>query len=347
MSLLSLPVIILLCVLTLFSFFFSASETSIIGLSKIRLRHMVSRGVKRAASIQRLSGKIDKLIVAILVGNNFVNIAISSIVTGLCIVILGQKWGVLFSSLATAFFLLVFCEIIPKTLAIKHTERVALFVAPLMEVIIKIFDPVINFFSGLSNILIRMLGIKPTKRSPLVTEEELRMMIELGEEEGFVSVEEGKMLQRIFEFGDTKVTDVMVPKEKIIAVDSNVNAEELLNIFVEQGHARLPVYKDSLDNIIGIVYAHDLLYILRDKGLFLLQDLLHEAYHIGSDTPVVEVLKKFQTDKVQIAIVVDKHNKTQGLVTLEDLTEEIVGEVKEGHKRHIVHKSRLTENIDS
>jgi CBS domain containing-hemolysin-like protein len=146
------------------------------------------------------------------------------------------------------------------------------------------------------------------------------------------------MLQRIFEFGDTKVKDVMVPKDKIIAVDINTTSEALLNIFVEEGHARLPVYKGTPDNIVGIVYAHDLLYILKDKGLFLLQDLLHEVYYISLETPVHEVLKKFQADKVQIAIVADKHNKTQGLVTLEDLTEEIVGEVEEKHIRHNTHK---------
>jgi CBS domain containing-hemolysin-like protein len=299
---------------------------------------MVSRGIKRAASIQRLTAKLDKFIVAILIGNNFINIAMSSIVTGMCVLAFGYKWGILIASLTTAFFVLIVCEITPKILAIKHTERMALFVAPLMELFIKIFKPVIAIFTGASNLMIKLLRIKPTKRSPLVTEEELRLMIELGKEEGFLSDEEGKMLQRIFEFGDTKVKDILVPKEKIIAVNINISAEELLNIFVEQGHARLPVYQGSVDNIIGIIYAHDLLYILRDKGLFLLQDLLHEAYYVNLDTAVNEILKKFQTDKIQIAIVVDKHNKTQGLVTLEDLTEEIIGEIEEKHIKHTAHK---------
>ncbi len=338
-SILSFPVIIvLLLIFTLLSFFFSASETAIIGLSKIRLRHMVSRGMKRAQAVQRLISKLDKFIVAILVGNNFVNIAISSIVTGICVLAFGYKWGILIASLGTAFFVLIICEITPKILAIKHTERTALFIAPLMEVFIKIFNPIIAIFTGASTLLIKLLRIKPGKRSPLVTEEELRLMIELGKEEGFLSDEEGRMLQRIFEFGDTKVKDVMVPREKIIAVNINITSEELLNIFVEQGHARLPVYRDSPDNIAGIIYAHDLLYILRDKGLFLLQDLLREAYCVNLDTPVNEILKKFQTDKIQIAIVVDKHNKTQGLITLEDLTEEIVGEIEEKHIKHTARK---------
>ncbi|MCK9604621.1 MAG: CBS domain-containing protein, partial [Candidatus Omnitrophica bacterium] len=171
------------------------------------------------------------------------------------------------------------------------------------------------------------------------TEEELRLMIELGKEEGFLSDEEGKMLQRIFEFGDTTVADVMVPKGKIVAVNKNATSEDLLNIFVEQGHERLPVYDGSVDNIIGIIYAHDLLYILRDKGLFLLQDLIHEAYYVSSQMRVTELLKKFQSDKLQIAVVIDANKKTLGLVTLEDLTEEIVGEIEERHVNHHAKKN--------
>ena len=327
---------VLLLVLALLSFFFSASETAIIGLSRIRLRHMAAMGVKGASIIQRLIQKLDKFLVAILVGNNFATITISAIVTGLCVLIFGYKWGVIIATLVTTFFILAVCEITPKILAIKHTERVALFVAPIMEVFIKLFSPIIAVFTGVSNLLMKLLRISPTKRSPLITEEELRLMIELGKEEGFVSDEEGKMLQRIFEFGDLKVRDVMVPKEKIVAVNINVTSEQLLDIFVENGHARLPVYRDTIDTITGIAYAHDLLYILRDKGLFLLQDLIHEPYFVYGSMRVNELLRKFQSDKIQIAIVIDEHKKTLGVVTLEDLTEEIVGEVEEKHiRRHV------------
>lgn len=335
----SLPlIVILLSFLTLLSFFFSASETSIIGLSKIRLRHMVAQGIKRAHNIQRLITKLDKFIVVILVGNNFVNIAMSAIVTAICVFVFGYKWGIVIATVTAAFFIVIICEITPKILAIKHTERIALFIAPLMEIFLKIFSPVIAIFTGAGNFIIKLLRIKPSKRSPLITEEELRLMIELGKEEGFLSDEEMKMLQRIFEFGDTKVGDVMVPKEKIIGVNINSTSEELLNIFVEEGHARLPVYEGGIDKIVGIIYAQDLLYILKDKGLFLLQDLLHEPYCVPYEMRVNELLKKFQTDKIQIAIVVDKHKKTLGLVTLEDLIEEIVGEIEEKHISHRANK---------
>lgn len=336
----SIPMILIfLFFLALVSFFFSASETAVIALSKIRLRHMIIQGIKRAQSIHRLVTKLDKFIAAILIGNDFVNIAISAIVTAIFVHIFGYRWGVAIATFISTFFVLIACEITPKILATKHTEKIALFTAPIMEAFIKIFQPIILIFTGASNLILKILRIGPSKRSPLITEEELRLMIEVGKEEGVLSDEERKMLHRIFKFGDTKVGDVMIPKDKIIAVNINSTAEDLLNIFVEKGHARLPVYDGSVDNVVGIIYAHDLLYILRDKGLFLLQDLIHNAYYVPATLQVNEVLKKFQVDKIQIAIVVDEHKKTLGLVTLEDLIEEIVGEIEEEHINHTLDKN--------
>ncbi|MBI4972756.1 MAG: HlyC/CorC family transporter [Candidatus Omnitrophica bacterium] len=339
-SIFPLPlVLIFLFILAACSFFFSASETAVIGLSKIRLRHMIAKGIRRAQNIQHLIGKLDKFIIAILIGNNLVNIALSAIATAIFVQIFGYNWGILISTFSTAFFVLVFCEITPKILAIKHTEKMALFVAPLMEVCLKILNPLIHFFVGISNFILKLLRIEPPKRSPLVTEEELRTMIEIGKEEGVLSDEERKMLHRIFEFGDTRVSEVMLPKDKIIAVDINSTPEALLDIFVEEGHARLPVYEGSLDSIIGVIYARDLLYVLKNKGLFVLQDLVHQAYYVSPTLQVNELLRKFQADKLQIAIVADEQKKTLGLVTLEDLLEEIVGEIEEEHynKKNLTH----------
>ena len=334
-NILSIPItIISLLVLALISFFLSASETSIIALSKIRLRHMLAQGIKRATHIQRLVTNLDKFIAAILIGNNFVNIAISAIMTAIFVQRFGYNWGIIIATFTATLFILIFCEMTPKILAIKHTERIALFTAPLMAGVIKILHYIIPIFIGISNSILKILGIGPTKRSPLITEEELRLMIEVGKEEGVLSDEERKMLHRIFEFGDTKVNEVMMPKEKMVAININANHEQLLNIFVEEGHARLPVYENSVDSIVGIIYARDLLYILRDKGLFVLQDLLHQPYCVLGTLRVNELLRKFQLEKLQIAIVVDEHKKTLGLVTLEDLLEEIVGEIEEKHISH-------------
>lgn len=334
-NLISIPLTLLIIfIFALISFFFSASETAVIGLSKIRLRNMVARGIKHAKNIQNLVMKLDKFIAAILIGNDFVNIAISAIVTGIFVEIFGYHLGVVLGTFISTFFVLVVCEITPKILAIKHTEKIALMTAPFMEIFIKIFHPVILIFTKTSNLILKILRIQPQKRSPLITEEELRLMIEIGKEEGVLSDEERKMLHRIFEFGDTKLSEVMVPKEKIIAVDVNISSDQLLDLFIEEGYARLPVYKDSIENIVGIVYARDLLYILKDKRLFILQDLIHNVFYAQASMRVNELLRKFQADKIQIAIVVDQNKKAQGLVTLEDLIEEIVGEIEEEHIGH-------------
>ncbi|TBR18798.1 HlyC/CorC family transporter, partial [bacterium] len=293
---------------------------------------MVEKGVRRSLSVHRIVTKLDKLIAAILIGNNFVNIALSALATGIFVQVFGYQWGVLISTFVTAIFVLIICEITPKILATKHSEKIALISSPIMEMIIAIFGPVINFFIGISNFILRIFKVEHAKRSPLITEEELRLMIEIGKEEGVLTDQERKMLHKIFEFGDTRVAEVMVSKDKITAVNINSNADELMNIFVEQGHARLPVYRDSVENIIGIIYARDLLYVLRDKGLFLIQDLVHQPYFIQANHRVSELLIKFQTDKIQIAIVIDDNKKAIGLVTLEDLIEEIVGEIEEEHK---------------
>lgn len=329
-----IPVILIsLFVLTLISFFISASETAVIALSKIRLAHMVALGVRRAKNIHWLVTNLDRFITAVLVGNNFVNIAMSAVVTAVFVYVFGYRLGVIIAAFISAFFIVIICEITPKILAIKHTEKIALFAAPLWEAFIKLFYPVIGLFMKVSNFILRCLKIGPAKRSPLITEEELRLMIEVGKEEGVLSDEERKMLHRIFEFGDTKVAEVMVPKEKIVAVNINIGSEELLNIFVEEGHARLPVYEGSIDKIVGVIYARDLLYILRDKGLFLLQDLLHKPYYVSAGLRVNELLRVFQAAKIQIAIVADENKKTLGLLTLEDLIEEIVGEIEEEVRR--------------
>lgn len=290
---------------------------------------MTNKGVKGAASVLRLITKLDKVVAAILIGNNFVNIAISSLSTIIFIGIFGPVWGVVVSTFCVTLFVLLFCEIIPKTLAISHSQSIALFTAHFLEAFIKAFDWLINFFTGSSNFILKVFGAHPEKRSPLISEEELRLMIEVGKEEGVLSDEERKMLQRIFEFGDIKVNAVMVPKDKIIAIDRALGPEKLLDVLAEEGHARIPVYDGSIDNIIGVIYARDLLYILRNKELVVLADLIHPAYYVVANKRVSDLLREFQLKGIQIAIVVDEYKKTLGLVTLEDLTEEIVGEIEQ------------------
>ena len=289
----------------------------------------MNKGARGAGSVFRLSTKLDRVVAAILIGNNFVNIAISSLVTVVFVKVFGASWGVVISTFCVTMFVLIACEIMPKTLAIRYSEKTALFTAPILEVFIKAFDSVINFFIGVSNFILKLFGANPQKRSPLISEEELKLMIEIGKEEGVLSDEERMMLHKIFEFGDTRAGEVMVPKEKMVAIDRSSDAEKLLDILVEEGHARIPVYDGTIDNIIGIIYARDLLYLWRNKGLVILADLIHPAYYVVSGKRVNELLREFQLKHIQMAIVVDEYKKTLGVVTLEDLIEEIVGEIEE------------------
>ncbi|MDD5668461.1 MAG: hemolysin family protein [Candidatus Omnitrophica bacterium] len=322
---------VLLLLLACFSFIFSLAETAIIGLSKIRLNHMIAKGVKSADTVQRLLRKSDKFITAILIGNNIINIAMSSIIAAVFIHMFGPEWGVLAATGVSALFILTLCEITPKIIALKNTEAAALFTAPVMETVTKVLSPLIRAFTFITSAIFKVLKLKFPKRSPLITEEELRLMIEMGKEEGVLTDEERRMLHRIFEFGDIKAGDVMVPREKMVMVNINSTQDDLLNTFAEEGHARLPVYQGGRDTIVGVIYARDLHYILTDKVLFVLNDLIHKPRYVPCSMRVNEVLRMFQTEKIQIAIVVDDNKKAVGMVTLEDLLEEIVGELEEVH----------------
>lgn len=326
---LSIPVFIILAVFCVLSFFFSLSETALIAINKIKARHLVNKGVKKADIVLSLIMKLDKVISAILIGNNFVNIAFSSIITAIFVSVFKAPYAVILSTVFATIFILVFMEILPKTLAIKYSARSALLTAPYLETFIRIFSPVINLFSSLINAILRILGAEPEKRSPLISEEELKLMIEIGREEGVLSDDEKKMLHRIFQFGDTRVSEVMIPLGDTVSIDRAAGAETLLDVVVEEGRSRIPVYEGRKDNIVGIIYARDLLYIWRNKGLIIVEDLIHPVYCVGPDKRVNDLLLHFQSKRIQLAIVVDENKKALGLVTLEDLLEEIVGEIEE------------------
>jgi len=323
--------VVVMAVFFAISFFLSLAETALIALNKIRLRHMVEKGTKRATIVQALVTHLDRLITTILVGNTIVNIGISVIGTAIFIHVYGERAGMIISTLVVSFFILVFAEITPKMFAVQSPERVSLFVARPISLLIAILWPLATVFIALGKFFIRLIGGKPQQRAPLVTEEEIRLMIEVGKEDGAVSDEERRMLHRIFEFGDIEVGEVMVPAHKMAVVRIDAAPEELLDLMAEEGHARIPVYRGSRDDIIGIIYARDLLYIWHNKGLIIIQDLVQPAYFVKKDKKVSDVLRDFQRMKVQIAIVIDEGGKALGLVTLEDLIEEIVGELEEEH----------------
>lgn len=320
--------LVILSIFFLISFFLSLSETALIAVSKIRLRNLMNKGIKNAKIAHKLVLRLDRLIATILVGNNFVNIGISAIGTAIFIYFFGQKWGVLLSTLVISFLVLVFLEITPKIFASQHPDKVSLIVARPIDFLISLLRPLVTVFMNIGEFVIKVCGGEVKRRQPLVTEEEIKVMIEVGKEEGAVSDDERKMLHRIFKFGDTLVKEVMVPKEKIVAIDVSAKVDELLKVVTERGYSRIPVYEGSADNIVGIAYARNLLKI-RHFNKIHIKDIIHPAYFITETKRVIDLLRDFQRMKLQIAIVIDKDKKPKGLVTLEDLIEEIVGEIEE------------------
>lgn len=327
---LALPLVLSLVILLVLSALCSMTEAAFLAVNKVRLRHLMQRGSPTAKLVYQMLTKLDRLIATILVSNNFVNVAVSVLATIVIVDLWAVRHGPVVATVVTTVLLLLFGEITPKLFAAAHADRVALVVARPMQALIHFMRPLVWLFTVTSNWILRAIGTQRLPRSPLMTEEELRVMIEMGREAGVVAERELRMLHRIFAFDDTLVRDVMVPREQVTALDISRPPDELLDVLVEEGHSRIPVYRGSVDAIEGIIYARDLLAVWRHGGLFVLDDLIRPAYYVPETKRVAELLSDFQRLKIQIAIVQDSaKQRTVGLVTLEDLLEEIVGEIQE------------------
>jgi len=311
------------------SAFLSLSEIALVGISKVRLRHMVDRGVRGAKAAQNLASQLDQVITTILVFSSFMNAALAGLVTAACIGSFGERIGVVVATLAAGSIILLAVDILPKVYAVAHADQVSLWVSPPMGLLVRIFRPFSRGVTRLTHWIFRLAGIPAPARSPLVTEEELKLMIEMGKEEGVLGEHERMMLHRIFEFGDLKVKDVMIPRNQMVMVPQGATHDEVLTVLTEQGHSRIPVYGDSPDRVTGVIYAQEILHIWREGWLIVLEDLIHPPFEVSPQMRVAELLQEFQKRRLQIAIVVDPQGKALGLVTLEDLMEEIVGEIRE------------------
>ena len=324
-----LPLALALLCLTMLSAFFSMSEAAFLAVNKVRLRHLMQRGSASAKLVYHLLTSLDVLITTLLICNSVVTVIISVVGTIFSIKMFGPEHGPLVASVILTVLLLIVGEITPKLFAAGHADRVALLVAWPMQWLIRLMRPIVWLFNRTSHGIIRLLGGKRLPRAPIVTEEELKVMIEMGREAGVVAERELRMLHRIFEFDDTVVRDVMMPREQITGVEATAKAESVLDAIIEEGHSRIPVYRGSLDHIEGVIYSRDLLAVLRHGGLFVLADFIHPPYLVPETKRVAELLADFQRLKIQIAIVQGPNQTTVGLVTLEDLLEEIVGEIHE------------------
>ncbi|MBI2104724.1 MAG: HlyC/CorC family transporter [Candidatus Omnitrophica bacterium] len=325
----TLPVFILLGVLLAISALTSASEAAILSINKVRLRHLMEEGDRNARLTFELLTRLDRVIGTLLVANNLVSVAIAAIASWIFVSYFGSETGLAIATGVVTAVLLLVGEVTPKTFAATHPETVMFVMVHPLRLLMSALAPVAAFFAWAARWLLRLLRIPTRRRLPLVTEEEIKVMIQMGREAGVLAEEELRLLHRIFEFSDSLVREVMVPRSQIVGMDLDAKSEEALDVLIEEGHARVPVYRGTLDQIVGVIYARDLLAMVRHGGLFVLQDLIRPVAFVSETKRVAELLSEFQRDKVQIAIVRDAKGATAGLVTIEDLLEEIVGEIRE------------------
>lgn len=318
--------VILFVVLLALSAFFSASETALMSLSKIRLRNMVYENVKRAQLIQRLLENPGRLLSAILVGNNMVNIGASALATALAIKYFGNK-GVGIATGITTLLVLLFAEITPKSLAARNSERISLKVVILLSFFVDTLKPVTTVLMYITNAMIRVLGGKSERAQPYITEDELKTMISVGHEEGVLAGEEKKMIHNVFAFGDARVTDVMTPRIHLVAAELHSSYEKIMDLFRKQQFSRIPVYEDRIDNIVGLLYLKDLFFFDPAEEAFAIKNYMREPYFTFEFKLVSQLFGEMRDKRIQMAVVLDEYGGTAGIITIEDLIEEIVGDI--------------------
>ncbi len=312
------------------SAFFSASETALFAANRVVLRQRRAQGDRRARAAYALLNRANELLTTLLTGNTMANVGASVVATSIALSLAGRRRGEWIAFLGTTLVVLIVAEIAPKTLAARHADRLALVVAGPIGTLMRVFTPLIRVLSLIGTTLVRPFGGHITPRAPLVTEEQLRFLVEVGEEEGIIEEEERAMIHSIFEFGDTVAREVMRPRVDIVAVPADATVNGAIGLMAEHGHSRLPVYEGTIDHIIGVVYMRDLVPALRQGRLDRpVSEVRRPAFFIPETKKVDELFKEMQQKKLSMAIVLDEYGGTAGLVTVEDLLEEIVGEIQD------------------
>ena len=320
----------LLIALVICSGFFSTAETALFAANRMLLRQRQVQGDRRARTAYALLNRPSELLTTLLAGNTMANVGATVIATSIALSLFGRRGGEWVAFLGTTFIVLILAEIAPKTLAARHADRLALAVAGPIHAVMRLFIPLIRVLSIVATALVRPFGAHITPRAPLVTEEQLRFLVEMGEKEGVLEEEEREMIHSIFEFGDTVVREVMRPRVDIAAVPADATINGALGLMTERGHSRLPVYDGSVDHIVGVVYIRDLIPALRQGRLDQrVTEVQRPPFFVPETKKVDDLFREMQQKKVSMAIVLDEYGGTAGLVTVEDLLEEIVGEIQD------------------
>ncbi|MBQ9000207.1 MAG: HlyC/CorC family transporter [Clostridium sp.] len=321
--------IIVLLILLIGSSFFSASETALMSLSKIRIRHMQDEGIKGAKLVASLIDDPNKLLTSILIGNNVVNIAATSISTSLFIALIGPQ-GVAVATFIMTILVLLFGEITPKTIAANSSEKVSILVSKPIKVIIFLLTPLVWVFNLITGVIFKILGVDNKNNQPYITEEELKTMVNVSHEEGVLEIEERQIINNVFQFGDMQAKEAMVQRLDMVVINIEDSYDEIIDMFKNEKLSRMPVYNESIDDIIGILNIKDVIF-LTDEEIknFDINKYIREPFFTYEFKKITQLLEEMKIEKTQMAIVVDEYGGTSGLITIEDLVEVIVGDIED------------------
>ncbi len=319
--------LIVIIVLLLLSAFFSSAETALTTSNKIRLRSMAEEGNKRAKKVLEITDDSGKMLSAILIGNNIVNLSSASLATTLATKIFGSAGAGIATGILTVL-VLIFGEISPKTFATIHADKISLAYAGVISGLMKLLTPIIIIINKLALGFLILLRVDASGAQNTMTEDELRTIVDVSHEEGVIETEEREMINNVFDFGDAQAKEIMVPRIDMTFADINSSYYELLEIFREDKYTRLPVYEDSTDNVVGIINMKDLL-LYEDKEHFSIRNIMRKPYYTYEHKNTAELLLEMRKSSINIAIVLGEYGATAGLITLEDLLEEIVGEIRD------------------
>ena len=330
--------IIVFCVIM--SAYFSATETAFSTLNRIRIKNMAEKGNKKAALVLKLADNYDSLLSTILIGNNIVNIASASLATVIFVSFLGQDAGASVSTAVTTVVVLIFGEISPKSIAKEPPEQFALLSAPLLNVFMIIMTP-LNFIFKQWKKLLSLLFKSDDSRG--MTEEELLTIVEEAAQVGDIGQDESVLIRSAIEFNELEAMDILTPRIDIVAITRDMPKEKIAKIFAETGYSRLPVYEEDIDHILGILYEKDFHNFIYHNGKTV-TDCMRPALFITKNRKIPALLKELQTKKLHIAVVMDEFGCTTGIVTLEDILEELVGEIWDEHDRVVEEIEQLAQN---
>ena len=319
---------VVLVILLALSAFFSSAETALTTVNRLRVRALVDEGDARAIILAKVIDDPGKLLSAILIGNNIVNISASSIATLLATEFFGSA-GAGIATGAMTLLVLIFGEVTPKTMASLKAEKISLSYAKIIYAIMIAFTPLIFILDLLSGGILRLFGVDPDKRDDSVTEEDLRTIVEAGHEDGVLEPEEHKMINNVFDFGDHQAKDIMVPRVDMCFLKLDATYEDFTELYKEEKFTRIPVYEETRDNVIGIINVKDLILFNPEEQEFHVSDYLRKAYYTYEFKNTSELMMEMRKNSISIAIVLDEYGATAGLVTLEDLLEEIVGDIRD------------------